>query len=109
MALYRHRMEKTLRERIRDNTQKHLRCRHATDNNGVLQLFHATRKPLALRSVDLAKIPDEVQSDIGDRINEISGKIDIGDLPGLECEPVQGSAFIVTLPVHQENAPALEQ
>ncbi len=63
------------------------RMRHLID--GILQLSQVTRRPLEIRSVDLTKILDEVHSDFGDRINAISGTVEIGDLPVIECEPVQ--------------------
>jgi signal transduction histidine kinase len=55
----------------------------------LLQLTRVTTRPKPFVTVSLAEIVAEVQGDLEIKLHESEGKIEVGELPELEADPVQ--------------------
>ncbi len=81
----------TLSEQGRDYVQ---RMREAANRmqrliNDLLTFSRVTSKAQPFQSVDIKNIAEEVISDLEVRIEETKGKVEIGELPNIEADPVQ--------------------
>jgi len=57
--------------------------------NDLLMLSRVTTKARPFQSVDLAKIAGQVRSDLETRIEDVSGRVEINDLPTIEADSTQ--------------------
>ncbi|MBI5098872.1 MAG: PAS domain-containing protein [Nitrospirae bacterium] len=57
--------------------------------NGLLAFCHVTTKAQPLVHVDLSVITKEVLSDLEVRIEQTGGRVEVGDLPTLNADPLQ--------------------
>ncbi|MEK7724769.1 MAG: PAS domain S-box protein [Acidobacteriota bacterium] len=57
--------------------------------NDLLAFSRITTKAQPFQSVDVKKITDEVISDLEVRIEETNGKVEIGELPQIDADPMQ--------------------
>jgi two-component system, LuxR family, sensor kinase FixL len=57
--------------------------------NGLLQLSRVTTQGQPFERVDLAQVTAEVLSDLDNQVKRVRGKVEVGDLPMIEGDPLQ--------------------
>src|SRR5690606_31341414 len=57
--------------------------------NDLLSFSRVTTRGQKPEPVDLAKIAAEVASDLEGRIQQVNGRIQVGDLPTIDADPLQ--------------------
>lgn len=89
------RLHRKCGERLSEEGQDYIRRmreaagRMQTLISDLLTFSRVTTKAQPFRHVDVKKITDEVVSDLEVRIEQTKGKVEVGDLPTIDADPVQ--------------------
>jgi len=80
-----------LDETGRDYLQRMQNATHRMQNliNSLLAFSRVTTKGKPFIQVDLTEVAQEVLSDLESRIEQTSGKVEVGELPEIEADPTQ--------------------